>query len=146
MSVQHIMPDEAQQLLSAAGYTYIDVRSIPEFTAGHPGPAVNIPFLHMAGAGQMTPNPDFLAVVQANFPTDAKLIIGCQSGMRSVRAAELLNQNGYAAVINMRCGFGGERDRSGRVINKGWQDWGLPVSTDNGDGVSYESLAARVKG
>ncbi|MBI4551546.1 MAG: rhodanese-like domain-containing protein [Candidatus Latescibacteria bacterium] len=146
MSVQHIMPDEAHRLMTAEGYTYIDVRSIPEFIAGHPDPAVNIPLLHRdMRSGQMIPNPEFLPVVQAGFPTDAKLVIGCQSGMRSARAAEMLLQAGYTTVINVRCGFGGERDQFGRLINKGWAELGLPMSTDNGEGVNYESLAARIK-
>ena len=28
------------------GYTYVDVRSIPEFEQGHPEGAVNVPLLH----------------------------------------------------------------------------------------------------
>lgn len=147
MSVNHILPQEAEELMTQQGYTYIDVRSIPEFTAGHPEPAVNIPLLHRdMRTGQMIPNSDFLTVVQANFPKDAKLVIGCLSGMRSARAAEMLIQAGYSTVVNMRCGFGGERDQAGRVINKGWAEAGFPVSTANSDGMSYESLVARVKG
>ena len=42
-------------------------------------------------------------------------------------------------------GFGGMRDPTGTVIAPGWTNSGLPVSNDNGDGVSYASLAAKVK-
>ncbi|MCH6560276.1 rhodanese-like domain-containing protein, partial [candidate division KSB1 bacterium] len=49
---------------------------------------MNIPLLHVdMGTGQMTPNPDFLTVVQAHYPSDTHLIIGCKTGQRSARAA-----------------------------------------------------------
>jgi hypothetical protein len=37
------------------------------------------------------------------------------------------------------------RDQMGNLISPGWQASGLPVSSDNGDGVSYASLAAKVR-
>ncbi len=144
MSLEHIMPDEAARRMNDEGYVYIDVRSIPEFEKGHPETAVNIPILHSdIRTGQMTPNPDFLQVVQAIYGTDVKMVMGCRSGQRSARAAEVLLQNGYETVVNMRCGFEGERDPSGRVVNPGWSDTGLPSNDENSDGVSYESLAAQ---
>ena len=142
MSLEHIMPDEAARRLAEENYVYIDVRSMPEFEQGHPDPAVNIPILHAdIQTGQMTPNPDFLKVVQANYDKDIKLVMGCRSGQRSARAAELLLQNGYETVVNMQCGFEGERDPFGQVVNPGWSATGLPSNTDNSAGISYPSLA-----
>jgi rhodanese-related sulfurtransferase len=148
MAIKNISPTEAKGLLdSGEGYKYLDVRSVPEFTAGHPQGAVNIPLMDVDPAlRQMVPNPDFLAVVKANFPKDTKLIVGCQSGMRSARAAEILQQAGYTEVINMQAGFGGVRDPFGRTIQPGWAQQSLPIDTDNGEGVSYESLAVKAKG
>jgi rhodanese-related sulfurtransferase len=144
MSVDHIMPDEAARRMNEEGYVYIDVRSIPEFEQNHPDPAVNIPILHAdLRTGQMIPNPDFLHVVQANYATDVKLVMGCRSGQRSARAAEVLLQNGYETVVNMQCGFEGERDPFGQVVNPGWAEMGLPTCEENSEGVSYDSLAAK---
>ena len=42
-------------------------------------------------------------------------------------------------------GFGGMRDPMGTVIAPGWVASGLPVSNDNGDGVSYQSLSAKIR-
>jgi hypothetical protein len=42
-------------------------------------------------------------------------------------------------------GFGGMRDPMGTVIAPGWASAGLPVSDDNGEGVSYQSLAAKAR-
>ena len=144
MDVSHIPPQEAAALVDQQGYTYIDVRSIPEFIDGHPAPAVNIPIMHRdPGTGMMTPNPDFLNVVKAHFPTDAKLVMGCRSGARSARATELLLHAGYSTVVNMQCGYDGERNQFGQVVNPGWAELGLPTSDENGDGVSYESLSTQ---
>ena len=63
MPVKRVSPEEARDLMEKEGYTYLDVRSIPEFEAGHPKGAYNIPLNHM-GPGVMSPNPDFMAVVR----------------------------------------------------------------------------------
>lgn len=147
MSVDQVMPDEAARLVESEGYVYIDVRSIPEFDQGHPAPAVNIPLLHAdEQSGQMTPNPDFVQVVKANYPEDAKLVLGCRTGQRSDHAAQLLQSMGYQTVVNMRCGFSGEMTPFGQVVNPGWEEVGLPVSHDSGEGVSYASLAGKSEG
>jgi rhodanese-related sulfurtransferase len=128
MPVKRVLVREGADLL-AQGYSYIDVRSVPEFQAGHPAGAYNIPIVHIVpGRGRM-PNMDFAAVVEKHFPRDAKLLLGCGSGPRSLRAAELLQQAGWTDVVDLRPGFEGERDMGGRVVNPGWRDAGLPVET-----------------
>jgi hypothetical protein len=37
------------------------------------------------------------------------------------------------------------RDPTGKVSAPGWASSGLPVSNDNGEGVSYQSLSAKVR-
>jgi hypothetical protein len=90
-------------------------------------------------------NEDFVKIVEAHFPKDKKIIVGCQVGPRSDAAARLLDEAGYQDVASMQGGFGGMRDPSGRVIAEGWAGLGFPVSQDNGEGVSYDSLAAKIK-
>jgi rhodanese-related sulfurtransferase len=144
MAVQQIPPPEAQALMEKdPQVVYLDVRTVPEFAAGHPQRALNIPVVFFDAAHRPVPNPDFLKVVEANVAKDAQIIVGCQAGMRSQRAADILAQAGYTKVANMQGGFGGARDQAGRVVVPGWQECGLPVSTDNGEGVSYASLAAK---
>ena len=78
--------------LQQKGHTYVDIRSSAEFDSGHPAGALNVPLIEQdAESGQMLPNPDFVRVMQANFAPDAKLLIGCQSGGRSARAAQILD-------------------------------------------------------
>jgi rhodanese-related sulfurtransferase len=139
--VKRVTPIEADALLKE-GWTYVDVRSIPEFDDGHPTGAANIPLLHMT-AGRMAPNPAFQSVVGANYPKDAKIVVGCKAGGRSLQAATLLEAAGYTSVVDMRGGFHGEHDNFGRVACAGWAESGLPVETAAPADKTYAELAKR---
>ena len=142
MSVKQIDPTQTYETLKQdPNAVYIDVRTDAEFVNGHVPGAVNIAVMSPDPMSRrMTPNPNFLQAVQTAFPKDRKIICGCQMGGRSQHAAELLVQAGYSDVSNMVGGFGGMRDPNGRVIAPGWSSLGLPVSRENGEGVSYQSL------
>ena len=146
MAVKEVTPQQAHDTLQAdAGAVYIDVRTEREFATGHPQGAVNIPVAFPDPARGMVMNADFVKVVEGNFPKDKKIIVGCQAGPRSNAAAGLLQQAGYQDVSNMLGGFGGMRDPTGKVIAPGWSSLDLPAGQDNGDGVSYQSLSAKVR-
>lgn len=146
MAVKEITPQEAHDLLAKEpDCVYIDVRTVHEFCAGHPQGAVNIPIAFPDPGRGMALNQDFLKVVEGQFSKEKKIIVGCQAGPRSEAAARMLMEAGYQDVSNMQGGFGGMRDPFGRVIAPGWSSLGLPVSQENGAGVSYESLAAKIK-
>jgi rhodanese-related sulfurtransferase len=134
---------EARQL-QAEGATYVDVRSQAEFEMGHPAGAVNIPLLDRDPAsGQMLPNPDFVRVMQAAFAPDAALLIGCQVGGRSMRAAMMLESFGFSGLANVKGGFAGMKDPMGRSIDPGWAESGLPVEDGIPDGRGYAHVLAR---
>ena len=142
--MKDISPQEAYDALQQdAQAVYIDVRTVEEFAAGHPEGAVNIPIALHDPAQGMVYNPDFVEVVESHFGKDRKLLLGCKAGPRSNSAANLLEQQGYQDVASVRGGFGGMRDPYGQVVVEGWEGLGLPVSQDNGEGTSYESLAAK---
>jgi rhodanese-related sulfurtransferase len=141
MAVKRVLPEEARELMKQ-GYVYVDVRSVPEFAAGHPEGAYNVPILN-AGPGGMTPNADFLAVMQKAFPKDAKLVVGCKAGGRSARAASVLEGAGFTNVVDQTAGFdGGPDPASGRMI-PGWRPAGLPVSQDAPADHTYDGLKKR---
>ena len=128
MPIFNITPSEAQAQQDA-GATLVDVRSTREFAAGHPAGALNIPLNeHDEETGQMAPNPDFMRVMQATVPTDRPVILTCQSGGRSLRAARMMESFGYTHVSNLLGGFKGKTDPvDGRTIDPGWHASGLPV-------------------
>jgi len=146
MPIKEITPQEANATLTAdSTVVYLDVRTEREFANGHPAGAVNIPVAFPDPARGMMANPDFVSVVEKNFSKDKKIIVGCQAGPRSTAASRMLEQAGFQDVSNMLGGFGGMRDQTGTVVAPGWAALGLPVSSDNGDGVSYQSLAAKAR-
>jgi rhodanese-related sulfurtransferase len=131
MDIPQTTPPEAFEILNAnPDAVYLDVRTTPEFEAGHPAGARHVPVVFFApGTGQPRPNPDFVATVSALVPPATKLLVGCQAGGRSQRACELLRDAGYSDVTNVRGGFGGARDQTGRIVIPGWRDAGLPVES-----------------
>jgi rhodanese-related sulfurtransferase len=135
---KRISPQEASVKL-AEGWTYVDVRTVPEFEAGHPKGAVNAPLMH-AGPGGMVPNPDFLPVMRAVFPVEARLVLGCKSGGRSLRAIKVLVGAGYSQVLDQRAGWDGARDAFGQLAEPGWSRAGLPVELGQPATGSWEDL------
>ena len=140
--MKHVSVTEAHQQ-QQNGHTYVDVRSTREFESGHPAGAVNVPLLEHDDSGQMTQNPDFLRVMKASFAPDAKLLVGCQAGMRSLKAAQMLETFGFADVSNVKGGWGGARDQSGAVLEPGWSTSNLPVETDTPADRTYEALLVK---
>lgn len=122
-----ISPAEALDL-QEKGWTYLDVRSTPEFEGGHPAGAALVPLMEAGPAG-MVPNPAFLDQVRARFPVETPLILGCAAGGRSLTAAKILADAGYKQLVDQRCGFGGARGPDGQIAETGWKDAGLPVQT-----------------
>jgi rhodanese-related sulfurtransferase len=144
MDIRQITPPEAYERLSEnPAAIYLDVRTVAEFEAGHPAGARNIPVVFFQpGTPQPVANPDFVATVEREIPRDATLIVGCQAGGRSQHACELLAHAGYTDLTNVRGGFGGARDQTGRVVVPGWRDAGLPVET----GPAHPAPAGERKG
>jgi hypothetical protein len=50
------------------------------------------------GGVHMKPNPDFMRDVRASVPSDAKVIVACQKGLRSLAAAEQLAKAGFGEL------------------------------------------------
>jgi rhodanese-related sulfurtransferase len=139
--IKHLSVDEAHRDMED-GSIYVDVRSIPEFEQGHPEGAVNVPLLHLdPRTRQMQPNQDFVTVMRANFASDAPLLIGCQSGVRSVQAAQVLASAGFTNVSNVAGGFAGSH-----AGDRGWAQAGLPIETTAASGRDYATLQSKAAG
>jgi len=145
MNVKRVSPEEADRMVKEDGYVYLDVRSIPEFEAGHPSGAYNIPIMHQTTAG-MQPNGEFMKVVTSTFDRAAKIVVGCRSGNRSLRAAQMLLQAGFVDVVDQRAGTSGARDPFGQLQEAGWEHAGLDMAMDPHPERSYEALRGRKNG
>ena len=137
MPVKRVSPDDARELMEKQGYVYVDVRSIPEFEAGHPEGAYNVPLAHLGPHG-MAPNTEFLSVMQKQFPKDAKIVVGCKSGGRSLQAATILLSSGFTDVIDQRAGFSGSTE-------PGWVQKGLPTAKVAPPDRTFAGLGGKTK-
>jgi rhodanese-related sulfurtransferase len=146
MAIKELTPQQAHDILTNdPNAVYIDVRTEGEFANGHPRGAGNIPVAFLDQGRGMMVNSDFVRVVEANFPREKKIILGCQAGPRSTSAASMLQQAGFQDLSNLLGGFGGMRDPTGKISAPGWASSGLPVSQEQGEGVSYQSLSAKAR-
>jgi rhodanese-related sulfurtransferase len=138
--IRTVSPEEAAALI-ADGYVYVDVRSEPEFEAGHVPGALNVPISHQGPTG-LTPNADFLNVMQQAFGTEERLVVGCKAGGRSKKAVTQLAQAGFQNLADMTAGWSGARDAFGRAL-VGWNADGRPVETGTPAGQSYADVKQR---
>lgn len=83
-----VSPERVQELLAAGGML-IDVRTQPEYRAGHIDSAVNLP-LDTLPQG----------LNRLGVPMGRTLILCCATGMRSAQAKRLLARAGYTSVHN----------------------------------------------
>ncbi|CAN6215588.1 unnamed protein product [Urochloa humidicola] len=113
-AVARSVPARVAYELQLAGHRYLDVRTEGEFSAGHPEGAVNIPYMNKTGSG-MTKNTHFLEQVSRIFGKDDEIIVGCESGKRSLMAATELCSAGFTAVTDIAGGF------------SSWRENGLPI-------------------
>ncbi|RZC30315.1 Rhodanese-like domain-containing protein 17 isoform B [Glycine soja] len=84
----------AAKRLIQTGSIYLDVRTVEEFKKGHVDAVnvLNIPYMLNTPKGKVK-NPDFLKEVSSACNKEDHLILGCQSGVRSLYAtADLLSE------------------------------------------------------
>jgi rhodanese-related sulfurtransferase len=100
-----VSPSQATQLINREDALVIDVREPGEYGAGHILGAKNVPLSRVDTGGADT----------AGKRKDRPVILYCDSGNRSAKAAAVLRGQGYTRVLNLSGGIGA------------WQQAGLPV-------------------
>ncbi|XP_061972514.1 receptor homology region, transmembrane domain- and RING domain-containing protein 1 [Populus nigra] len=97
---------KATKGLLESGYTYLDVRTVEEYNKGHvDGEKIfNIPYLFNTPEGRVK-NPNFLKEVSGVCKEEDKLLVGCQSGVRSLYATADLLSAGFKDVSNVGGGY-----------------------------------------
>jgi glyoxylase-like metal-dependent hydrolase (beta-lactamase superfamily II)/rhodanese-related sulfurtransferase len=89
--IADIAPRDAPDWLQKHEAVVLDVREPQEYAAGHVPSAVSIPQAD-------------LALRLPDLPKDKELLVVCQGGTRSLRAAKFLRQMGYDKVTNLSGG------------------------------------------
>lgn len=89
-NLKEVTPAEGQKLVQG-GALLVDVREQEEFDNVH------------AEGAQLIPLSEFESRY-GELPKDKTLVMICRSGARSARAGELLLENGYSDVVNLKGG------------------------------------------
>lgn len=113
-AVKTVPAQDAHELLKA-GHHYLDVRTPEEFIAGHPVGAVNVPYMFKSAVG-MVKNSAFVEEVLTHFSKNDAIVIGCQSGKRSLMAATELLASDFTGIKDVGGGY------------SAWVQAGLPVA------------------
>ncbi|CAK9156996.1 unnamed protein product [Ilex paraguariensis] len=94
---------KAKDLLHS-GHQYLDVRTEEEFKKGHVENSLNIPYMFNTKEGRVK-NPKFMEQILSACKKEDHLVVGCQSGVRSVYATTDLLNEGFKHVYNLGGGY-----------------------------------------
>ncbi|RWR92316.1 rhodanese-like domain-containing protein 19, mitochondrial isoform X2 [Cinnamomum micranthum f. kanehirae] len=90
--------------LIRSSHLYLDVRTAEEFKQGHLENALNVPYMFSTPQGRVK-NPEFLEQVSSVCQKDDHIVVGCQSGVRSLQASVDLLSADFKNVKNMGGGY-----------------------------------------
>lgn len=139
--VKNVMPQDVKQYMED-GWTILDVRPPNENKKAHVKDSVEVPLFYpdtsldpssllkqmsafgmggwWLGGTHMVPNESFISDVQAKVPKDAKVVVTCQKGLRSLAAAEQMSKAGYKNLAWINGGL--DNSRAGDVPTRDGTD------------------------
>jgi len=91
--VASITTEEAKKRTKERNVQFVDVRTPGEYKANHRKPFKNIPLAELANRSN-------------ELDREKEVVIICQSGMRSSKAAKILKKQGFNHVTNVKGGMG----------------------------------------
>lgn len=105
--------------LQQKGVLLVDVRTKREFKFSHPKNALNIP-IFFEKYGQRVLNKNFLNQIDYALGSDSDkpVILICRSGSRTKFASNILAQNGFTNVYNIKKGFSYDWIKVGLPVEK----------------------------
>jgi rhodanese-related sulfurtransferase len=92
--IVHINTDELASKMQNPGEDtiFIDVRETFEYEDGHIDGMINMPLSSLENTLE-------------KLPVNSEIVIICRSGNRSMKAANMLQQNGYTKLVNVQGGI-----------------------------------------
>jgi rhodanese-related sulfurtransferase len=133
--VREIMPwDLAERLARQARPLVLDVREPAEFAQARIAGSVNVPRGILESACDWDYDETLPELAGAR---ERPVVVVCRSGLRSVLAADVMQQMGFADVVSLKTGVRGWNDFEQPLVDAG----GRPVDNDTAEPL----LAARVR-
>ena len=127
--VREIMPwDLSEQLRGDSPPLILDVREPAEYAQARIAGSINVPRGVLEQACEWEYDETVPELVRGR---DLSLVVVCRSGQRSLLAADVLQQMGFADVVSLQTGM------------RGWNDFEQP--TVGGDGAAVDGDEAEVR-
>ena len=90
--INNITSQEAKAKFKDKNVQFIDVRTPGEYKGNHKKPFKNVPLYELANRTN-------------ELKKDKEVVVICQSGMRSMKAAKILKKRGFENISNVRGGM-----------------------------------------
>jgi rhodanese-related sulfurtransferase len=90
--IENITVQEAKDKFKETSVQFIDVRTPGEYKANHRKPFKNIPLSNLASKVD-------------TLDKEKEVVVICQSGMRSAKAAKMLKKQGFQKISNVKGGM-----------------------------------------
>lgn len=90
--ITNISTQEAKDKFKNSDVQFIDVRTPGEYKTNHRKPFINIPLNHLSSK------------IDA-LDKEKEVVVICQSGMRSAKAAKMLKKQGFEKIYNVKGGM-----------------------------------------
>jgi len=93
-TIVQLTPHDASELVDDTSVTILDVRTIDEYKAGHIRRAMVIPVQQLQER-----------ISEINHLKNKKVLVYCRTGVRSKKALQILQQNGFVQLYHLEKGI-----------------------------------------
>lgn len=94
-NIKTLTPNEFKKVIADPKVQLVDVRTLDEYASGTIGQAIQIDVT----------SSDFIKNVRKKLDKSRPVAVFCRSGVRSMRAAQMLTKEGFPVIYNLKGGI-----------------------------------------
>jgi rhodanese-related sulfurtransferase len=94
-NIKTVTPSEFKKIIADPKVQLVDVRTIDEYASGTIDQAILLDFT----------SPDFIKNARKKLDKSRPVAVFCRSGVRSMRAAQMLAKEGFPVIYNLKGGI-----------------------------------------
>ena len=94
-NIKTVTPNEFKKIIADPKVQLVDVRTLDEYASGTIDRAIPINFT----------SPDFIKNARKKLDKSRPVAVFCRSGVRSMRAAQMLGKEGFPVIYNLKGGI-----------------------------------------
>jgi len=94
-NIKTLTPNEFKKVIADPKVQLVDIRTLDEYASGTIGQAIQIDVT----------SSDFIKNVRKKLDKSRPVAVFCRSGVRSMRAAQMLTKEGFPVIYNLKGGI-----------------------------------------